>query len=124
MIGTILSATQKGEPLPLKQLRQWFDLAVIKKMGVLKQPYHCWPNDPKINPELRELFWGSLLLADAEAQSLVQGIMQAEEEEMASHQHREASPVETMCRGYAEELLALKRDVLPKELSRQIERYC
>ncbi|GEM_PF-4454073 len=62
-------------------LRQWFSLALVKKLGVLRQPYHCRTADAKINPPAGLLLAAALLLDDGEAVATALGVLQAEDEE-------------------------------------------
>jgi len=61
-----------------KSLRQRFDLALVKKLGVLSQPYHCRTTDPKINPPAVHLFWAALILEDPESVGIVAAIVETE----------------------------------------------
>ncbi|MEW6594046.1 MAG: hypothetical protein AB1413_04155 [Thermodesulfobacteriota bacterium] len=67
--------------VPADPLRRWLDVALVKKLGVLKQPYLVWPADPKINPPAGVLLLAALLLDDADAVATVAGIAAAEAEE-------------------------------------------
>jgi hypothetical protein len=81
MIAQIRAALAGGPMVPADPLRRWLDVALVKKLGVLKQPYLVWPADPKINPPVGILLLAALLLDDADAVATVTGIAAAEAEE-------------------------------------------
>ena len=62
-------------------LRQRFDMAMIKKMGVVLLPPAFWTEDPKINPRVEHLFWASLLLLDRERMDLALAVLATEQAE-------------------------------------------
>ena len=64
MFTEILEGVATGRKPDDSLMRRWFDLALIKKLGVVKTPPSFWVADPKINPPGDQLFWIALLLAD------------------------------------------------------------
>lgn len=94
MFEDIFTVLYQGELPDFVVLRKRFDLAVIKKMGVLKQPPAMWPVDPKINPPSKSLLFAALLLDDKEAMATVYGIVQAEVEERLRARGRRPSAEE------------------------------
>jgi len=65
----------KSSTMPDKdELGKRLALALVKKMGVIKQPYHFWSSDPKINPPTAHLLWAAILLEDKEAIGQIEGI--------------------------------------------------
>jgi len=61
----VVSDLKKGLlPKDLSAFKKRFEIAMIKKMGVLRLPYHFWSNDPKINPSSEQLVWATLILED------------------------------------------------------------
>jgi len=63
------------------QLKKRFDLAMTKKLAVIKLPPSFWMQDPKINPRADHLFWAALLLDDQERASLALSALAVEHEE-------------------------------------------
>ena len=59
-------------------LRKRFDLALTKKLGVVRLPPAFWMNDPKINPRSDHLFWASLLIRDRQRIELALSVLAAE----------------------------------------------
>lgn len=98
MIEAIRAALASGEMPPREQLRRWLDTALIKKLGVLKQPYPVWPADPKINPPALLLLAAAVMLEDREAYLTVCSVIELEE---TAKGKRASSPRERV-----EELLA------------------
>lgn len=100
----VLARLVKGEWPDTAAMRQWLRLALVKKMGVLNQPYHCWSNDSKINPASRDLLLVATLLDDRESLAAVEGVLAAEAEirGQAAGQWRQ-----TVCAELARELAAL-----------------
>ena len=62
-------------------LRNRFETAMIKKLGVIKTPYSFWPADRKINPSTKELLWAAVLLHDKENYRMIEAIILSELEE-------------------------------------------
>jgi hypothetical protein len=62
-------------------LRRRFDMAMTKKMGIIRLPPPFWPRDPKINPRADHLFWASLLLLDRQRIDLALAVLAAEQAE-------------------------------------------
>jgi hypothetical protein len=86
MFTEMVSLLKRGEIIDLKLLRNRFDLALVKKIGVINTPYSFWSSDPKINPLTKELLWASILLEDKENFNLLLGVIatEANEKRMAS----------------------------------------
>ena len=81
MFDEMVSLLKKGEMVQLDLLRKRFDLALIKKIGVIKTPYSFWSADKKINPASKELLWAVILLEDKKDYMLVEGIITTELDE-------------------------------------------
>ena len=62
-------------------LRNRFETALVKKIGVIRTPYSFWPADRKINPSSKELLWAAVLLHDKENYSTIEAIISSELEE-------------------------------------------
>jgi len=73
-----LADLEAGNIPDLSPVRRWFELALVKKMGVLRQPPACWTSDPKINPPWTHLLTAALLLDDAEAVAAARSVVRAE----------------------------------------------
>lgn len=94
---------------------------LIKKLGVLKQPYNFWPGDHKINPETRHLLWAAMLLEDLDSFLAIEGIILTEGHERLRAQGRPAGPragVEQQVLAFLQELLALVTDSSLNEIIR------
>ena len=64
--------------VPLKKRLQF---AVIKKLGVIQQPYLFWPPDPKQNPPATHILWAALIVEDNENIRLAVDILTHERHE-------------------------------------------
>lgn len=62
-------------------LKRRFDVAMTKKLGVVKLPPSFWMQDPKINPRADHLLWVALLLNDAERVALAFSALAVEHDE-------------------------------------------
>ena len=62
-------------------LRNRFETALVKKIGVIRTPYSFWPADRKINPSSKELLWAAVLLHDKENYKMIEAIVSSELEE-------------------------------------------
>ena len=62
-------------------LRNRFETALVKKIGVIRTPYSFWPADRKINPSSKELLWAAVLLHDKENYRMIEAIVSSELEE-------------------------------------------
>ena len=76
----------KNGKLPeIPPLKKRLQFAIIKKLGVIKQPYLFWPPDPKQNPPATHILWAALILGDSENVDLAADIlMQEHHERMAA----------------------------------------
>ena len=81
MFGPIISDLKNGILPDNNLLRQRFEAALIKKMGVIRTPYSFWPADTKINPHAKQLLWAAILLQDKEKFEIVRAIISSELEE-------------------------------------------
>lgn len=81
MFGPIISDLRNGILPDNNLLRQRFEAALIKKMGVIRTPYSFWPADTKINPHAKQLLWAAILLQDKEKFEIVRAIISSELEE-------------------------------------------
>lgn len=97
MFTEMVSLLKRGEIINLKLLRSRFDLALVKKIGVINTPYSFWSSDPKINPLTKELLWASILLEDKESFNILLGVIatEANEKRRASGQETEVAESET-----------------------------
>ena len=66
MFTEILNDLERGKVPDLHLLGRRFDLAMTKKLGVIKLPPAFWMQDPKINPRSDHLLLAALLLGDRE----------------------------------------------------------
>ena len=75
----MIACLQKGEFPSAEELGPRFQAAVIKKMGVLKQPFLCRTQDKKINPSQKEMLWAAFVLKDRESVETVVSLITSEE---------------------------------------------
>nr|MBF0221908.1 hypothetical protein [Desulfobulbaceae bacterium] len=73
MFGDVINGLKNGLfPPDLTALKKRFNIAIIKKLAVLKLPSQFWSNDPKINPSIEQLACVAFILEDGESLSLVE----------------------------------------------------
>ena len=101
MFAEMVAELARGRLPDKSRLRQRFDMAMTKKMGILRLPPAFWMDDPKINPRAEHLFWASLLLLDRERVDLALGVLAAEQAERG----RSAVPNQEELAGRVRELL-------------------
>ncbi len=76
MFADVMNDLKKGVlPADSAAFKKQFDIAMIKKMGVLELPYHFWSSDPKINPSSDHLAWAAFILEDRERFSQVEEVI-------------------------------------------------
>lgn len=112
MFAEIISSIERGQLLLPPGLSRWLEVALTKKMGVLKQPPMCWTGDRKINPPVKYLAWGAILSEDRESYHLVEGLAVTEEEAKIKpgQEHFDAAQLRTLFNGFITELLAFASD--------------
>jgi len=66
MFQNILLQLRQGATLDKKLLWQMLQAAQVKKMGILRMPYLCRPQDPKINPPVEQMLAVAAILGDEE----------------------------------------------------------
>jgi len=81
MFDQMISDLKKGVIPDNYPLRNRFETAMVKKMGVIRTPYSFWPADRKINPSTKELLWAAILLHDNENYRIIEAILSSELEE-------------------------------------------
>ncbi|HHB76586.1 MAG TPA: hypothetical protein ENK84_08585 [Desulfobulbus sp.] len=81
MFSQFFDHTLSVKQIDINQLRKRFDLAMTKKLAVIKLPPTFWMQDPKINPRVDHLLWAALLLDDMERASLAASALAVEHEE-------------------------------------------
>ncbi len=109
-------------------MKMWLDVAVTKKLGVLKQPYLFWQSDHKINPSAAHLLWAAILLEDPDAVQMVKGIITTEMSEGVAAGAGKgsskdiANAVDTYVASLVEEFLGFGPDEsFRKELVRRVD---
>jgi hypothetical protein len=113
MFDEMVSLLKKGKMVQIDLLRKRFDLALIKKIGVVKTPYSFWSADKKINPASKELLWAVILLEDRENFMLVEGIITTELDEhqkVSGHSNNDIS-VQQVIDIFIQELLQLSPSI-------------
>lgn len=81
MFDQMVSDLKNGIIPESSLLRSRFEVALIKKIGVIRAPYTFWPADKKINPSAKELLWAAILLQDKENYMIIEAIISSELEE-------------------------------------------
>jgi hypothetical protein len=106
MFAEMIVQLQSGVLPDSNLLRQRFDRALVKKLGVIKTPPSFWTADKKINPASKELLWAAILLEDRENYQLVEGIIATEivEKSRASGRSRLPVSAEKTIKSYISEL--------------------
>jgi len=64
MFSEMITSVQNNKLPDPVMLRNRFEFALTKKLGIVKLPPAFWMRDPKINPPSAHLFWAALLLKD------------------------------------------------------------
>lgn len=115
MFSEMVAGLARGRMPDKSRLRQRFDMAMTKKMGILRLPSAFWMDDPKINPRADHLFWASLLLLDRERMELARAVLAAEQAE----RRRSVVPDQEELAGQARELLRHLLVLIGDEQSRE-----
>ncbi len=102
MFSATFSALAQGVLPDMDMLGRRFDLAMTKKLGVVKLPPSFWMQDPKINPRADHLLKVALLLGDDERCGLAVSALAVEVAEK-----RYGQPLEEIVSSVAAELEAL-----------------
>ncbi len=116
MFSRMIASLQKGEFPPVEKLTPRFHAAVVKKMGVLKQPFLCRSQDKKINPSQKEMLWAAYVLKDRESVETVVSIITSEEYDRCKSRKGQAETsdlsrqVEQQISRYVEEFYTLAPD--------------
>ena len=61
-----LQQLQRGQSIDTRQLSGMFEVALVKKVGVLRMPYLCRSQDTKINPPMEQMLAVAAILKDEE----------------------------------------------------------
>ncbi len=125
MFDQMISELKNGGIPEDYPLRNRFETAMIKKLGVIKTPYSFWPADRKINPSTKELLWATVLLHDKENYRMIEAIILSELEEkmmakgLQSSTHDLTDKVEQTIQDYIAELLGLAPSKAFKKILQQ-----
>lgn len=84
MFTAMISALREGRLPGRVELAGRLGAALVKKLAVLRQPYHCRTGDPKINPPATHLLWAAIILGDRDRYDLAAHILVAESEDSPS----------------------------------------
>ncbi len=108
MFAELFAELAAGRSIAVDQLRRLFDIAITKKLGVVKLPPSFWMQDPKINPRADHLLWAALLLADEERVALAFSALAVEHDERQRHLPPEdREPVGRVLDRYLQQLVNL-----------------
>ncbi len=80
-----LKKFRQGHPVDLLLLGRRFDLAMVKKLAVVRLPPAFWMQDPKINPDAEQLLQVALVLQDPERCRLALSVLAEEITEKPGH---------------------------------------
>ena len=129
MIEDFLFQLRESRMPTVAAVEKWLTIALIKKMGVLNLPYHCWHTDPKINPSSKHLLWAAILAADKERCAIIEGIIHTELQTgrgaaiRTNQQDQQAAAVRATVSRYVAELLNLApKPALRDELARKVNK--
>jgi len=86
MFQQVFTALEQGEQIDLDLLARHFDLAMTKKLGVIKLPPAFWMQDTKINPRADHLLQVALLLGDRERCDMAVSVLAVETAEQKNGQ--------------------------------------
>ena len=78
MFQQVFTALEQGKQIDYDLLARHFDLAMTKKLGVVKLPPAFWMQDTKINPRADHLLQVALLLGDRERCDLAVSVLAVE----------------------------------------------
>ncbi len=102
---------EQGKPVDHDLLLRRFDLAMTKKLGVVKLPPAFWMQDSKINPRADHLLQVALLLGDRERCDMAVSVLAVELDEKSSEQSLEQA---------VQEITAALLVIAPDNLKKQI----
>ncbi|WP_456388611.1 hypothetical protein [Desulfolithobacter sp.] len=80
MFDDMLAGLEQGRWPDLDILVRRFDVAMTKKLGVVRLPPAFWMSDPKINPDTDHLVWASFVLGDRKRCDLALSALAVEEQ--------------------------------------------
>ena len=78
MFQQVFTALERGKQIDFDLLARHFDLAMTKKLGVVKLAPAFWMQDTKINPRADHLLQVALLLEDRERCDLAVSVLAVE----------------------------------------------
>jgi hypothetical protein len=123
MFSEMVRELEEGKVPAAAPLRQRFDMAMTKKMGIVRLPAAFWMADPKINPPAGHLFWASLLLLDRPRIELALAVLAAEGVERDRSFVPTTEAMAGKARGMLQGLLAAIADEQVREnFRRQLQR--
>ncbi len=105
MFSRVLTDIEQGIPVDSALLLRRFDLAMTKKLAVVKLPPAFWMQDPKINPRADQLLQIALILGDSERCAMAASVLAVELAEKKGSQ-----PLEQAIREISAALMAVSPD--------------
>lgn len=119
MFSEMIDTLGRGELPEPGLLRKRFDLAMTKKLGVVKLPSCFWMADPKINPRADHLLWAALLLKSRDCVDLAVSALAAE---LSGRPGKTSEPFDILLRRGVESMLAGLLDLAPNLAFRELLR--
>ena len=122
MFNQMVSDLKKGIIPENYPLRNRFETALVKKIGVIRTPYSFWPADRKINPSSKELLWAAVLLHDKENYRMIEAIISSELEEKlrAKGLHNSITDIAHMVEQTMQDYIGEFIELAPSETFRNI----
>jgi hypothetical protein len=75
MFSQMIADVQNGLLPAAEALRSRLQVAMVKKLAMLRLPRQFHHNDPKINPDTEHMLWAAILLEDADAVQTLEMIL-------------------------------------------------
>ncbi|WP_457574142.1 hypothetical protein [Desulfolithobacter sp.] len=119
MFDEMLAGLGQGRWPDLDTLVRRFDVAMTKKLGVVRLPPAFWMRDPKINPDAKHLVWASFALGDRQRCDLALSALAVEE---GVRPGADYDPDDTLSRLLAELLALVPDPVLGQRLLANVAR--
>ena len=121
MFSEMIAAIQTGT-VDRREIGRRLHVALIKKRGVLQQPYLCRTADPKINPAAWQMLWAAVVLADRKQFAEIEQIIAVEIGEKDGQGKGDHDKIaRAAVAGYVADLLASAVEPIRSELSATLQ---